>query len=127
MSVARAQHRVCGRAPQDGFTFAELSVAMAAAIVVIIGLFSIMVVTLHQTQRTFTKVDATRRARTALADIENELHSACLVGSPLSQNGDPPIQAGSEVIHLIFLSYYGNVAESHAVLACPSSPSPAAR
>ncbi len=95
---------------EDGFTFAELSVAMAAAIVVIIGLFSIMIVTLHQTQRTFTKVDSTRRARTALANIENELHSACLVGSPLSQQADPPVEAGSDATHLIFLSYYGKSA-----------------
>ncbi len=37
-----------------------------------------MIVTLHQTQRTFTRVDATRQARTALSIIENELHSACV-------------------------------------------------
>ncbi len=103
MSVARA-HIVSARLrAQDGFTLAELSVAMAAAIVVIIGLFSIMVVTLHQTQRTFTKVDATRRARTALADIENELHSACVTG-------DPPIQAGSRSSTMTFLSYFGSAA-----------------
>ncbi len=93
-----------------GFSLAELSVSMAAAIVVIIGLFSIMVVTLHQTQRTFTKVDATRRARLALADIENELHSACLMGNPESQNVDPPIEAGSTASQLEFLSYYGKSA-----------------
>ena len=48
-----------------------------------------MIVTLRQTQRTFTKVDATRQARTALATIENELHSACVNGRRV------PVQAGS--------------------------------
>jgi hypothetical protein len=95
---------------EDGFTLAELSVSMAAAIVVIIGLFSIMVVTLHQTQRTFTKVDATRRARLALSDIENELHSSCLVGNPESEDVDAPIQAGSTASQIVFLSYYGKSA-----------------
>jgi hypothetical protein len=88
---------------EDGFTLAELSVSMAAAVVVLIGLMTIMVVTLHQSQRTFTKVDATRQARTALGTIENELHSACLNG-PQSI----PIQAGSTGTSLTFLSYYGN-------------------
>ena len=93
---------------QDGFTFAELLVAASAGIVVIIGLCSIMTVTLHQSQRTFTKIDATRRARTALALIENELHSACV-------NGNPPVQTGSTSSQLIFLSYYGDAANPSPV------------
>ena len=72
----------------QGFTLIELCVAMAGGIVVMIGLLSIMIATLHQTQRTFTKVDATRQARTAIATIENELDSACV-------GGVTPIQAGS--------------------------------
>ncbi|HEX3979401.1 MAG TPA: prepilin-type N-terminal cleavage/methylation domain-containing protein [Solirubrobacteraceae bacterium] len=86
----------------DGYTLVELVVAMAIAMVVLVGLLSIVVVTLHSTQRVFTTVDATRQARTALAPIENELHSGCLEGST-----SPPIQAGSTASNLIFLSYTG--------------------
>lgn len=91
--------------PRDetGFTLVELCVAMAGGIVVMIGLLSIMIATLHQTQRTFTKVDATRQARTAIATIENELNSACVGGAT-------PIQAGSDATDLEFLSFYGTSA-----------------
>jgi Tfp pilus assembly protein PilV len=88
---------------QDGFTLIEALVAMAAGVVVLFGLSAIMIVVLHQSQRTFTRVDATRQARTALATIENELHSAC-VGAAA------PIQAGSTADNLIFLSFYGTSA-----------------
>jgi hypothetical protein len=94
-------HRVCARLRSEGgFTLAELSVAMAAGVVVMIGLLSIVVVTVQQSQRTFTRVDATRQARTVIAGVENELHSACVTGAP-------PIQAGSDGNNLFFLSYVG--------------------
>ena len=49
-----------GRSAQreDGFTLIELVVAMAMAITVVIGLSGIMIVTLHQTKGTLTRVDA---------------------------------------------------------------------
>ena len=86
---------------QDGFTLIELLVAIAMSIPVLFALSAIMIVTLHQTQRTTTRVDATREARTALATIENELHSACV-----GQNTDP-ILAGSTPTSMQFLSYTG--------------------
>ncbi len=86
---------------EAGFTLIELLVAMAAAIPVLFALFTILVVTLHQTQRTNTRIDATRAARTALATIENELHSACV-----GQNTDP-ILPGSTPTSVSFLSYTG--------------------
>ena len=94
---------------EHGFTLAELSVAMFAGVVVIIGLFTIIDVTLHQTQRTFTKVDATQRARTALAKIENELHSACVGGSaPIQGVTNGAIE--SDANNLVFLSFSGTSA-----------------
>jgi type II secretory pathway pseudopilin PulG len=90
---------------QGGFTLVELLVAMAAGIAVLFALSTLMIVTLHQSQRTFTRVDATRQARTALANIENELHSACVAGSAAT-----PIQTGSTADNLIFLSFYGTSA-----------------
>ena len=94
---------------EHGFTLAEQSVVMAMGIVVIIGLFTIMDVTLRQTQRTATKVDATRRARNALADIENELHSACVDGSPPIQ-GVTNGATESDANNLVFVSFYGTSA-----------------
>jgi hypothetical protein len=98
---------IAGQPPpsESGFTLVELCVAMAAGIVVLFGLVSIIIFTLHQTQRTFTKVDATRRARTALANIENQLHSACVAGP-----AGAPIQGASTPDMLIFLSFYGTAA-----------------
>lgn len=88
---------------QPGFTLVEMLVALACSTIVLIGLSTVLIFTLQQTQRTFTKVDASRQARMGLATIENELHSACV-------NGDPPIQAGSTATSLEFLSYYGSAA-----------------
>jgi prepilin-type N-terminal cleavage/methylation domain-containing protein len=85
---------------QDGFTLIELLVAMSIGLIVMFAVTTIMIVSLHQTQRTFTSVDATRQARTALATIENELHSACV-------NGDAPVQTGSDGSTLKFLTYTG--------------------
>jgi Tfp pilus assembly protein PilW len=91
-----------GLAREDsGFTLVELVVAMAMGIVVMFALSDIMIAMLHQSQRTFTRVDATRQARVALNNVDNELHSACVDGSP-------PIQATSTGTSLIFLSYSGN-------------------
>jgi type II secretory pathway pseudopilin PulG len=87
---------------QDGFTLIELVVAMAIAITVIIALAGIMIVTLRQTHGTLTRIDATRQARVALSQVENELHSACVGGAAV------PIQAGSTASKLVFLSYSGD-------------------
>ncbi len=96
---------------EDGFTLVELLVVLMAGIVVISALFTILDVTLHSTTRTFTKVDATQRARVTLERIENELHSACLT------SGVTPIQGGgangsqdSNANNLVFVSQYGTSA-----------------
>ena len=63
---------------ESGFTLIELLVAMAASIPVLLALFTIFTVALHQSTLQFTRVAATSSAGTALATIENELHSACV-------------------------------------------------
>jgi prepilin-type N-terminal cleavage/methylation domain-containing protein len=98
------------RPAEHGFTLVELLVSMAAGLVVLFGLVSIMIVTLHQTQRTFTTVDATRRARTALANIENELHSACIAGQAPIEGVTAGGVTESDASDLVFLSYFGDVA-----------------
>ena len=99
MSVIQAVARRA-TSEQSGFTLVELVVAMAMGIVVMFALSYIMIAMLHQSQRTFTRVDATRQARVALNNVDNELHSACVDGSP-------PVQATSTGSTLIFLSYQG--------------------
>ena len=99
----RAPARTPRETDQAGFTLIELLVKIAASMVVLFALTTILIVTLHQTQRTFTRVDATRQGRTALATVENELHSACVGGSA-------PIQAGSDADSLQFLSFTGTSA-----------------
>jgi prepilin-type N-terminal cleavage/methylation domain-containing protein len=88
---------------QSGFTLVELLVSMSIGIIVMFAVTGIMIVSLHATQRTFTSVDATRQARTALGTIENELHSACV-------SSDAPVQATSDGSTLKFLSYTGGAA-----------------
>jgi prepilin-type N-terminal cleavage/methylation domain-containing protein len=87
-----------------GFTLVELLVTVAAGTVVMIGLFTIIDVTLHQTTKTYDRVDATQRARTTLENIFNELHSACIAPQ------DTPIQPGSTPTSLLFVSQYSNSA-----------------
>jgi len=91
-------------ARQHGYTLIEMLVAMSAGTVVMLTLFTIIDVSLHQTTRTFSYVDATGRARTAVETLENELHSACIA------SGETPIQSGSSGSSLEFVSQYGNAA-----------------
>lgn len=97
---------------QDGFTLVELLVTMVAGMVVLSAVFTVLDVTLHQTTRTFNKVDASQQARVATETIENELHSGC-VGP-----GSPPVQAGSDANDLIFVSQWGSTA-TNANVASP--------
>jgi hypothetical protein len=94
--------RALGR--EQGFTLIELLVVMVAGIVVISALFTIVEVTLRQTTRTFSTIDASQHARIGVDQVENELHSAC-VGT-----GVTPIQVGSNGTSLIFISQSGSTA-----------------
>ena len=96
---------------EGGFTLVELLVAMVAAIIVIIGASTIMIVTMHQTQRTFSTVDATRQARTALGNIENELHSACVDGESPIEGVTSGGTVESNASNLVFLTYTGTSAD----------------
>lgn len=98
MRLTAPIHRLRG---ERGFTLVELVVAMSAGMVVATGLFTILDVTLHQTTRTFSRVDATQRARTALDTIGNEMHSACVEDQVI------PIRKDSNANNVIFLSAYG--------------------
>jgi prepilin-type N-terminal cleavage/methylation domain-containing protein len=89
---------------ERGFTLVELLAAMAAGVVVLMAALTVLDVSIHQTTRTFSLVDATSRAEPAFEAIENELHSACFADE------ETPIQAGSSGTALIFVTSVGNAA-----------------
>jgi prepilin-type N-terminal cleavage/methylation domain-containing protein len=91
-------------ADERGFTLVELLVTMVAGVVVLLALGTIMDVTLKETTRSYTLMDATNRTRPVFEQLENELHSACFADE------QTPIQSGSNASALIFLSAYGNAA-----------------
>ena len=86
---------------QRGFTLVELLVVMVAGVVVSSALFTIVDVTLHQTTRTYSRVDASQRGRIAMETIEQELHSACYTNDAF------PIIDGTTT-SLSFWSSYGS-------------------
>jgi len=91
-------------ASEAGFTLVELLVAMVAGVVVLLALGTIMDVTLRETTRSFTLVDATERARPIFEQIENELHSSCF------DDEETPIQSGAGPNALIFMTSSGDAA-----------------
>jgi type II secretory pathway pseudopilin PulG len=91
-------------ADERGFTLVELLVIMATGLVVFSALFAVLDVTLRQTNRIVSQVDATQQARTAMAKIEQELQSSCVGGFAA------PIQEGSNGDSLIFISGSGSSA-----------------
>jgi Tfp pilus assembly protein PilW len=94
---------------ENGFTLVELLAAMAAGMVVLSALVTILTVTLQSTTRTFTQLDAQARVRPAFGLIENEIHSGCFTGE------ETPIQSGSGPNRIVFLSASGNAATPMAV------------
>jgi hypothetical protein len=63
---------------ERGTTLAELVVGLATGMVVLVGLTTLIVVTLHSSARVSARVDATQRARIALTKVIDQLHSACI-------------------------------------------------
>jgi prepilin-type N-terminal cleavage/methylation domain-containing protein len=90
---------------QHGFTLVELVVAMAAGLIVATSLFTILDVSLRSTTRTFSRIDATQRARNAIDRIGNEMHSACVANTVIPVIGGT---GGSGPTVLSFWSQYGN-------------------
>ena len=106
----RRFQKLCRRlADERGFTLVELLATMVAGVVVLLAMGTIMDVTLRETTRSFTLVDATNRTRPIFEQIENNLHSACFADE------ETPIESGSNANSLIFMSSSGNAATPTAV------------
>jgi hypothetical protein len=76
---------------------------------VIGALVFLLTITLRESSRSLTRVDATSHARVEVETLMNELHSAC------TAYGVTPIETGSTGTSLIFTSAYGDAADPTAV------------
>jgi Tfp pilus assembly protein PilW len=63
---------------ERGMTLVELLVAMSAGMVVMAGVTLAMIVTMRETNRVASHVEANQQARIAMTKIINQLHSACV-------------------------------------------------
>lgn len=64
---------------ERGTTLPELMIGLGIGMVVMLGLTTLVVVTLQSSTQVSARVDATQRARLALNRVLEQLHSACLV------------------------------------------------
>jgi len=109
--VSPIVHRFLARLRrEEGFTLVELLATMVAGLVVVGALVTVLSTALQQTSFTFTRVDATERARVTLTHIEDELHSACLVNDVTPIEGGAQGSQDSDANDLVFVSQFGTSA-----------------
>lgn len=89
---------------EQGFTLVELLVVLSAGLIVVSGLFAVLDMTMTQSTRVYSRIDATQRARTAFETMERQLHSGCFSTSV------PPIRQGSTDDTIRFASAEGSAA-----------------
>ena len=96
---------------ESGVTLVELMVAITTGLVILSALTMVILTTLHGSVRVTARVHATQRARVALANLMEELHSACVTPeiSPVKENSSGTAlrfvhQTGSEVAPTPILS-----------------------
>jgi hypothetical protein len=63
---------------ERGTTLAELMVGLSMGTVVMLGLTTLVVVTMHTTATVSARVDSTQRGRIVLTRVIDQLHSACI-------------------------------------------------
>jgi hypothetical protein len=75
---------------ESGMTLVELLVATAAGVVVMFGVILAVIVTLRETDRIATHIDANQRARLTMTRVINQLHSACVAPqiAPVREESD---------------------------------------
>ncbi len=95
---------------EQGFTLVELLVAILASAIVVGALYSLVFLSMIETSRTFTRLDATQQARTMLESIENELHSTCVADQVTPIQGGGTGTQDSTATQLVFLSQEGTAA-----------------
>lgn len=63
---------------EQGTTMPELLVGMATGLIVLLGMTTLVIITVHTTARVSARVDATQRSRLTLTRVIDQLHSACI-------------------------------------------------
>jgi prepilin-type N-terminal cleavage/methylation domain-containing protein len=96
---------------ERGMTLVELLVAMSAGAVVMLGVTMTMIVTMRETNRVASHVEANQNARITMTKIMNQLHSACVAPQIA------PIQEGSTPTLLSFLHQSGSAVAPVPVLS----------
>ena len=96
---------------ERGTTLIELLVATAAGVVVLFAISAMIIVSLRETVRTNSHVDATQRARVALNNVIEELHSACVAPQVA------PVKANSSGTQLVFVHQTGSAVSPVPILS----------
>jgi Tfp pilus assembly protein PilW len=96
---------------ESGMTLVELMVAMSAGVVVMTGVILAMIVTMRETNRVASHVDANQRARLTMTKIINQLHSACVAPQIA------PLREDSTDTTLSFLHQAGSMVAPTPVLS----------
>lgn len=107
---------------EAGFTLVELLVALMIGMLVMIALLTIVDQSLPATNRIMARVDAQQRGRTALEELEQQLHSAvCLDTGPDSSGNEtyatPIISAGANQV-----TFYSGIVNGDAGAATNPPP-----
>ncbi|MGH2973834.1 MAG: PilW family protein [Solirubrobacterales bacterium] len=98
-------------ADESGTTLVEMMVALMTGLVIISALTMVILTTLHGTNRVSARVHATQRARLAITQLMEELHSACVVPEIA------PVKEGSEGNKLRFVHQTGSAVSPTPVLS----------
>jgi Flp pilus assembly pilin Flp len=94
--------RVSSIRDERGATMIEVLVGMASGMVVLFGLTTVIVATLHTTTRISARTDANRNARLTITKITEQLRSSCIAPRIA------PVLVGSTGTSLIFLHQRGS-------------------
>jgi Tfp pilus assembly protein PilW len=87
---------------ERGTTLPELMIGLSTGLVVMVGLTTLTMTTLHTTARVSTRVDATQRSRLTLTRVVDQLHSACIAPKV------PPIRKESTGSSMRFIHANGS-------------------
>jgi Tfp pilus assembly protein PilE len=96
---------------ERGTTLIELLVATTAGVVILFAISAMVIVSLRETVRINSHVDATQRARVVLTKVIEELHSACVAPQIA------PVREGSTGTQLIFIHQTGSAVAPTPVLS----------
>jgi Tfp pilus assembly protein PilW len=96
---------------ENGMTLVELLVAMSAGTIVMAGVILAMIVTMRETNRVASHVEANQNARIAMTKIINQLHSACVAPQIA------PVREDSTSTMLSFIHQSGSAVAPEPVLS----------